>query len=80
MISAKFYREQANLLLSWAASATDGVVKEQLRNRAQEYLRAADSLEQASPLLPTPSHERPVIQQQQQPQPSKEDDKDSPPR
>ena len=41
MDTANFYRKQANLLLSWAAVATDPTIKEQLRKRAQEYLSAA---------------------------------------
>jgi hypothetical protein len=49
MTSADFYRQQAELLLSWAAAANDAVVKEQLRKRAEEYLTLAARLEQAEP-------------------------------
>jgi hypothetical protein len=41
MPSADFYRQQAELLLSWATAANDAVVKEQLRKRAQDYLALA---------------------------------------
>ena len=76
MGTANYYREQANLLLSWAAAATDPTIKEQLRKRAQEYLSAADFLEMQSsppPSLP-PRQQPPVVQQQQQAQPPKKGD------
>jgi hypothetical protein len=77
MGTANYYRGQANLLLSWAAAATDPTIKEQLRKRAQEYLSAADFLEmQSSPptSLPPARRQPPVVQQQQQAQPPKKGD------
>lgn len=76
MTTASFYIEQAKLLLLWAGTATDPTVREQLRQRAQEYLLMADSLAagaaQTISELPAAS----TIQQQQQIQPEKEEKKE----
>jgi hypothetical protein len=60
MADADFYRKQADLLLSWAAAADDAIVKEQLRERAQNYLAMA------ARLAPPPASVQPATAQQQQ--------------
>jgi hypothetical protein len=69
MTTASFYVEQAKLLLLWAGTATDPIIKEQLRLRAQEYLLMADALDAGASQGSSPPGA--VVQQQQQIQPEK---------
>jgi hypothetical protein len=75
MATAKFYREQARLLLLWAGIAKEPLLIDELRQRAQEYKRVADGLD-AQPLErpPTGRTTAPVMQQQQQIQSEKIDE------
>jgi hypothetical protein len=68
MTTASFYVDQAKLLLLWAGTTTNPVIRKQLRQRAQEYLLMADALEVgASPAISELPRE-PTVQQQQQQQ------------
>ena len=64
MATASFYVDQAKLLLLWAGTTTNPVIRKQLRQRAHEYLLMADALEVGASLPRQPT----VQQQQQQPQ------------
>jgi hypothetical protein len=69
MTTASFYVDQAKLLLLWAGTTTNPVIRKQLRQRAQEYLLMADALEVgASPAISELPREPTVMQQQQQQQ------------
>jgi hypothetical protein len=71
MATASFYFDQAKLLLLWAGTTTNPVIRKQLRQRAHEYLLMADTLEVgASPAISKLPRE-PAVQQQQQIQPKK---------
>jgi hypothetical protein len=71
MTTASFYVEQAKLLLLWAGTATDPIIKEQVRLRAQEYLLMADALDAGASQGSSPPGA--VVQQQQiQPEKKKE--------
>jgi hypothetical protein len=68
MATASFYVDQAKLLLLWAGTITNPVIRKQLRQRAHEYLLMADALEVgASPAISKLPRE-PTVQQQQQQQ------------
>lgn len=72
--TAGFYREQARLFLLRAAEGDNPVVAEQLRQRAQECLIAADALDAESSRPPPTEQAQHTMQQQQQIQPEKEDE------
>ncbi len=75
MVTASYYREQARILISRAASATDPAAAERLRQRAREYQMLAEDLEDPPPPPPREAA-REVVQQQQQNQPKQRDDKE----
>jgi hypothetical protein len=63
----------ARICLEQARKAKDKAVAAQLRRMADDYQKRAGELRTSRPPLPASEHARPVVQQQQQKQPKKED-------
>jgi hypothetical protein len=59
MLSARYYRHQAQIFLKWAAAASDSAVAKRLREQANEFSTRAAALDE--------SEAKARGQQQQQP-------------
>jgi hypothetical protein len=64
MVTASYFRQQANLVMAEAAKAKDPVLAARLRERAQEYLLLAEAMESSSE--PPSPEEQPQQRQQHQ--------------
>jgi hypothetical protein len=87
MPSAKYYRDQAGLLLMWAAETSDPTYAARLKTLARSLLAQAETPEDPTfrdltpfadefnnqQMRPTKAAPEPVRQQQQQQQPKTED-------